>query len=186
MNDDDLCEMMALSRKMLRKKSRREILDAAYGRANLDDPSDLPAWFVEDEKKVAKKSALVTEQELQAEREKLEMMGRKLPKKVMEAKFRKKKKMINQLKKAKGEANEVLDNEGLSPFTKARSINRIYSKAVRKGQPKKQGIVVTRKYNSGAPNRKSGRKFKVVDSRMKKDLRAQKRIKKDIKRGKRK
>ena len=96
----------------------------------------------------------------------------------MEAKFRKKKRMINALKKAKGEANEVLDNEGLSPFTKARSINRIYGKAIKKSRPNKKNVIVSRKYTSAAPNRKSGRKFALVDRRLKKDVKNPKKIKK--------
>ena len=52
MNDDDLAEMVVLGRKMLRKKTRREIIDASYGGANFpEDPADLPRWFAEDEKK---------------------------------------------------------------------------------------------------------------------------------------
>ena len=52
MNDDDLAEVIAISRKMLRKKTRREIIDEAYNRYNNpEDIKDLPKWFYEDEKK---------------------------------------------------------------------------------------------------------------------------------------
>ena len=176
MNDNDLCEMIALSKKMLRKKSRREIIDASYNKNNEDDPVGLPSWFVEDEKKIKKITTLVTKEEIEAEKARLETIGNRLPKKVMEAKFRKKKRMINALKKAKGEANEVLDNEGLSPFTKARSINRIYGKAIKKSRPNKKNVIVSQKYTSAAPNRKSGRKFALVDRRLKKDVKNPKKI----------
>ncbi len=47
-----MAEVLAISRKMLRKKSRREIIDESYNKYNYpDDPETLPKWFVEDEKR---------------------------------------------------------------------------------------------------------------------------------------
>jgi hypothetical protein len=52
MDDDELAEIMAISRKMIRKKFRRKIIDESYNKYNYpDDPKDLPKWFVEDEKR---------------------------------------------------------------------------------------------------------------------------------------
>jgi AdoMet-dependent rRNA methyltransferase SPB1 len=109
------------------------------------------------------------------------MLKNRLPKKVLEAKYRKKKKMINNLKKAQSEAAEIYDNEGLSPFTKARSINQLYRKAIKKSKPKMKQVFVSRRHLVAAPNKKSGRKFKMVDKRLKKDMRAQKRVEKQKK-----
>lgn len=94
----------------------------------------------------------------------------------MEAKYRKKKKLANNLRWAKNEASAVFDNDALSPFTKAWSVGQIYKSALRKARPKKIPHIVSRKHLSGTPWKKSGRKFKLVDSRLKKDLRAQKHI----------
>jgi len=46
MDSDDMAETRALAKKMLRKKTREEILDSTYNRfSNFDDPSTLPQWF---------------------------------------------------------------------------------------------------------------------------------------------
>ena len=52
MNDDELAEVLAISRKMLRKKDRRKIIDDSYNRYNYPENIDeLPKWFYDDEKK---------------------------------------------------------------------------------------------------------------------------------------
>ena len=174
MTDDDLAEMLALSRKMLRKKNRREIVDSAYNRYNFpEEPSQLPSWFYEDEKRHSGGVPQVSKEEIAAEKERLMLMRNKLPKKVMEAKYRKKKRVLNTMKRASSEVAEVYDTEGLSPFSKARAISQIYKKAIRKTKTKPKAIIVAKRHTSGAPRKKSGRKFKVVDRRLKKDLRSQ-------------
>ena len=184
MTDDDLAEMLALSKKMLRKKQRRAIIDSSYNRNNFpEDPNDLPAWFYEDEKKHMGAIPMITKEDVLAEKEKLMMLKNRLPKKVLEAKYRKKKKMVNNLKKAQSEAAEIYENEGLSPFTKARSINQLYRKAIKKSKPKKKQVIVSKRHLMAAPNKKSGRKFVMVDKRLRKDLRAQKKAE-NLKKGK--
>ncbi len=43
MDDDEIAEIIAIGKKMLRKKDRDEIIDKAYNRYNYeDDPEDLP------------------------------------------------------------------------------------------------------------------------------------------------
>jgi AdoMet-dependent rRNA methyltransferase SPB1 len=52
MDSDDMAETRALAKVMLRKKARTEIVDASYNRyANFDEETELPDWFVKDEKK---------------------------------------------------------------------------------------------------------------------------------------
>jgi len=80
MNDDDLAEMIVLGRKMLRKKTRREIIDASYNQYNFpEDPATLPRWFVEDEKKNSGKIPQVTKEEVQAAKEELRLHKMALP-----------------------------------------------------------------------------------------------------------
>jgi AdoMet-dependent rRNA methyltransferase SPB1 len=50
MDDDEIAEIIAIGKKMLRKHDREEIIDQSYNRWNYqDDNEDLPQWFVEDE-----------------------------------------------------------------------------------------------------------------------------------------
>lgn len=65
MSEDELAEVLAVSRKMLRKKSRLEILDMVYDKTGFGDTTGLPKWFTEDEKKHQKKFAIVTKEEVQ-------------------------------------------------------------------------------------------------------------------------
>lgn len=64
-DDDELAEILAISRKMLRKKDRREIIDSSYNRYNYsEDPKDLPKWFYEDEKKHIGKIPQITKEDV--------------------------------------------------------------------------------------------------------------------------
>ncbi len=64
-----------------------------------------------------------------------------------------------------------MDQEGLDPRTKARQINDLYKRAVKAKRPKGKKLVVGTKSTIAAPNKTSGRKFKMVDRRLKKDTR---------------
>lgn len=179
-DDDELAEILAISRKMLRKKDRRQIIDDSYNRYNYpEDPSTLPHWFYDDEKKHIGKIPGVTKEDVQREKERLKVLKARLPKKVLEAKMRQKKKAMNKLMKARSKVQEVFDSEN-TPFSKARQINDIYKKAVRQNKPKKQ-VVVAKRHLMNAPNKKSGRKFKVVDKRQRKDERAMKKVERNKK-----
>ena len=173
MNDDDLAEILALSKKMMRKKKRRKIIDDSYNRYNYpEDPSELPRWFYEDERKHIGKMKEITKEDVAIEKERLLIMKKRLPKKVLEAKMRQKKRLFNSIKKANQKAEAIFENDTIGGFSKAKQINNLYKSAARKNLPKKKEVFVAKKFSSAAPRKKKGRKFAVVDKRMKKDLRA--------------
>ena len=175
MDDDELAEILVLSKKMLRKKKRREIVDDAYNRYNYpEDPNDLPRWFYEDERKHTGKMPQVSKEEVEAEKQRLKVLKKRLPKKVMEAKARQKKRFFNTKKKANTMAEQIFESESLSGFTKAKQINDLYKKAAKKARPKKKEVIVARRHTIAAPRKKKGRKFMIVDKRQKKELRAEK------------
>ena len=70
-----------------------------------------------------------------------------------------------------GEAKALLEEEDGINVSKARQISDIYRRAIRKGKEKPRRVVFMKKQFSGAPRKKSGRKFRVVDKRGKKDMR---------------
>lgn len=78
---------------MLRKKDRLNILEKSYNRYAFNDLDDAPEWFIDDENQHNKASKPVTKEEIMLEREILKKITDRLPKKVMEAKARKKKKI---------------------------------------------------------------------------------------------
>lgn len=64
-DDEEIAEILAIGKKMLRKKDRRDIIDSAYNRYNYNDnPEDLPEWFVEDERKHMGKFLPVTKEDV--------------------------------------------------------------------------------------------------------------------------
>lgn len=63
MSEDELAEVLAVSRKMLRKKSRREILDLAYEQSAYRNEIGLPKWFTQDENRHTMKIPMVTKEE---------------------------------------------------------------------------------------------------------------------------
>ncbi|CAB3402884.1 unnamed protein product [Caenorhabditis bovis] len=162
-------------------KSARELEEMGWNRyANNDD--ELPDWFVEDEKKHYRKQIPVTKEQVALYRERMREFNARPSKKVAEAKARKQKKMKKKLELAKKKAEGILENEMMDHNEKVREMKKVYSAAHRK-ERKKTEIVVMTKGKKGAMNRPGGR-YKLVDSRMKKDLRAMKKKEKTKGRGK--
>lgn len=88
-DDEELAEIIAISKKMLRKKDRRRIIDDSYNKFNYpEEPEDLPKWFYEEERKHIGKIAGITKEDVMREKESLKILKARLPKKVMEAKMR--------------------------------------------------------------------------------------------------
>jgi len=88
---------------------------------------------------------------------------------------------MQKLEKLRKKSALVAGDEALSEKEKANSITKLMAKAARK--PKQQvKVVVARGANKGNKGRPKGIKgrYKIVDARMKKEVRALKRLKKKI------
>lgn len=105
MDSDDIAEVRALAKKMLRKKFRTETIDASYNRyAYEDDDKIMPSWFVEDEAKHNVPNINLTQEEIDEEKRILREWNARPSKKVMEAKNRKKLKLARAMSKVKSKA----------------------------------------------------------------------------------
>lgn len=101
-------------------------------------------------------------------------------KKVAEAKARKKMKAATALQRAKRKADGVMETEDLNDGEKARAVGKLLRRAAAGVKPKERKVVVARSANKGIKGRPKGVKgrYKMVDPRMRKEVRALKRIKK--------
>lgn len=105
-------------------------------------------------------------------------------KKVLEAKARKKYKAAKRLEKLRKKSALLAEEEGVSERDKAQAIAKLLSKAARKKPKQQVKVVVAKGSNKGIRGRPRGvkGKYKIVDARLKKDIRAQKRLAKKKKR----
>ncbi|XP_017871343.1 PREDICTED: pre-rRNA processing protein FTSJ3 isoform X1 [Drosophila arizonae] len=181
-------EELALGALLVRgKKTRRELVDAAWNRYAFND-ENLPAWFVQDEAEHMTKPHPVPKELTEEYQRKVQELNVRPIKKVMEAKARKKRRATKRLAKAKKMAEKIMENADATSQEKAKQLKKIYKKA----QEKKKEItyVVAKKHTASRRARRppgvKGR-YRVVDPREKKDKRsivAKKRREKGSKGGK--
>lgn len=165
------------------KKSSADLLDDAFSKhAFRADRDGLPEWFVEDEGRHDKPHKPITKAAAQAIKEKMRAYNARPIKKVREAKARKKFHAAQRLEKLKKKSDLLAADEAMTEKEKADSIQRLLGRATRAAAKKQQRpqprLVVARGINRGVKGRPKGVKgrYKIVDARMKKELRAQKRI----------
>lgn len=169
-------EELALGQMMVTsKKMKRDVVDGAWNRYMFND-DNLPDWFVEDEKKAMKKPMPVSEELVSNYRKNLTEFNTRSLKKVMEAKARKKRQSKKQMEKITKKAENILENADHSGQEKIKLIKKLYKKT----EKKKEEISYVVAKKASAAGRKVRRpagvkgRFKVVDPRLKKDLRGEK------------
>jgi AdoMet-dependent rRNA methyltransferase SPB1 len=169
---DEIAEIRALAKKMLRKKDRLDIIDQSYNRYAFEDMNVAPDWFNEDERQHIVQIKPTTKAEVDIEREYIREMNTRTPKKVREAVSRKKRKLAKQMDKIKKKANVISNQEEIGENSKLKQINALYKKETIKNKPQKKYTMV----RSATAITKRSKNVKFVDKRLKKDKRAQKRI----------
>ncbi|PSN66493.1 hypothetical protein BS50DRAFT_635605 [Corynespora cassiicola Philippines] len=160
------------------KKTKHDLLDDSFNRYSLRDTDGLPDWFLDDENRHSKLQRPTTAAAAAAIKEKMRALNARPIKKVREAKARKKFKAAQRLEKLKKKSALLADEEGMTEKEKAQSIAKLMSKAAKKKPKQKVAVVVARGGNNGIQGRPKGTKgkYKMVDARLKKDVRAMKRI----------
>ncbi|RKP09950.1 Spb1 C-terminal domain-containing protein [Thamnocephalis sphaerospora] len=185
-NDVDLitAEAMTLAQSLVnRKKTRASLIDDGFNKRAFNDDQGLPAWFLDDENRHNKINLPVTKEAVRAIREKLKLLNARPIKKIAEAKARKKMRAVQRAAKMAKKANNIAENDDMTEAEKASSIAKLAAKQAAKRPKQEVKLVVARGSNRGLQGRPKGVKgrYKMVDSRMKKELRSQKRIEKKLK-----
>lgn len=174
-------EAMTLAQSLATGEKRTgDMVDDTFNRYSFRDFDGLPDWFLDDETNHSKLQRPVTKAAAAAIKEKLRALNARPIKKVREAKGRKKFKAAQRLEKLKAKSALLAEDEALSERDKASSIARMMSRAAKKKPKQQVKLVVARGTNRGISGRPKGvkGKYKIVDSRLKKDVRAEKRLKK--------
>ncbi|KAI4166927.1 MAG: hypothetical protein LQ343_007630 [Gyalolechia ehrenbergii] len=159
-------------------KTTQNLVDDGFNKYSFRDRDGLPEWFLDDEGKHSGPQRPISAAGAAAIKEKLRALNVRPIKKVREAKDRKKFKAAQRLEKLRNKSSLVADEGGLSEKDKAQSIAKLMSRAVKKKPKQQVKLVVAKGGNRGITGRPRGvkGKYKIVDARLKKDRRAEKRI----------
>ncbi|KAF2425352.1 AdoMet-dependent rRNA methyltransferase spb-1 [Tothia fuscella] len=162
--------------------TKAEMMDNGFNRYSLRDVDGLPEWFLDDEGRHSRLQRPTTKAAANAIKEKLRAYNARPIKKVREAHARKKFKAAQRLEKLKKKSAMLVEDEGMSEGDKSRTISKMLAKAAKKRPKRQVRVVVARGGNRGISGRPKGTKgkYKMVDGRLKKDVRAQKRLKKKM------
>ncbi|KAI1391523.1 AdoMet-dependent rRNA methyltransferase spb-1 [Hypoxylon trugodes] len=160
------------------QKSNYDVIDDGFNKHAFRDRDGLPDWFVDDEGRHDKPQKPITKAAAAAIKEKTRALNARPIKKVREAKARKKFKAAQKLEKLRKKSDLLAAEEGMTEKEKADSISKLLAKAAKKKPKAPAKLVVAKGLNRGIKGRPKGVKgrYKIVDPRMKKELRAQKRI----------
>lgn len=176
LDDEERKKLLALGTMMKNDKElREEIIDRAYNRYAFNDV-DIPSWFFDEENEHNKPQLPVTKEMIQEIKKKLIEINARPIKKVMEAKARKKQKLNKKLKKLKNQVQTIMDSTDLNSINKSKALEKLYKKTKIKKKTEKNYVVSKKMWNGHIPRgvKKNGIKTKLVDPRMKKDLRSSK------------
>jgi AdoMet-dependent rRNA methyltransferase SPB1 len=160
------------------EKSTYELVDDGFNKYAFKDRDGLPEWFLDDESKHDRPHRPISAAGAAAIKEKLRALNARPIKKVREAKDRKKFKAVQRLEKLRKKSALLNNEEGMTEKEKAQSIVKLMSKAAKRKPKQQVKVVVARGANARIAGRPRGvkGKYKIVDARLKKDTRAEKRL----------
>lgn len=191
MDDRERAELLAMGTLIKTGKMKwSEVIEKGFNRYTFEE-TDVPSWFQHDEERHNKPQMPVTKEMVDAVMAKQREINARPPKKIAEAKARKKMKLQRKMDKVRRQASAIAQDKDMSDVGKMRAMEKLYKSQMRKMKPSRV-YVVRRKFQKGtgrvsnAPQTSGSQKIKVVDRRQKSDKRglerAARRKKKHIKR----
>ena len=160
------------------QKITQDLMDEGFNKYTFRDTDGLPEWFLDDENRHSKPHRPISAAGAAAIKEKLRALNARPIKKVREAKDRKRFKAAQRLENLRKKSALLAEEEGISEKDKSANITRLMSRAAKKKPKQQVKLVVAKGGNRGISGRPRGvkGKYKIVDSRLKKDVRAEKRL----------
>ena len=162
------------------KITKQQLTDDNFNKYSHRDVDGLPEWFLDDEGKHSRPQRPVSAEAAQAIKEKQRALNARPIKKVREAKARKTLRTARRFEKLKKKSDGLAEGGEMSEKDKAAGISALMAKAKRSSSGKK-GKKEVKVVKAGGQNKGAGRprgvkgKYKMVDSRLKKDVRGEKR-----------
>ncbi|XP_032641162.1 pre-rRNA 2'-O-ribose RNA methyltransferase FTSJ3 [Chelonoidis abingdonii] len=159
------------------RKAKRDLIDNSFNRyAFNEEEGELPEWFQQEEQQHRRKQLPLDRQTVEEYRQHWRQINARPIKKVAEAKARKKRRLLKKMEQMKKKAEAVVSTVDISEREKVAQLRSIYKKAGLGKEKRQVTYLVAKKGVGRRVRRPAGVKghFKVVDSRMKKDVRAQK------------
>ena len=163
---DEHLEALSLGFLLSKHSTANDLIDSSYNRYMFNDPAGLPDWFVEDEKKYNRPQLPMT-QEIMAKLRKQFQNDDRTIKKEREALARKRRRVERFRKQQKAKIDSINNDEDMPDSAKLKAIQKLM-----KGKDVKHP---GKTYVVGKKGAKGGRGVKVVDRRLKKDKRGEKR-----------
>ncbi|XP_075774774.1 pre-rRNA 2'-O-ribose RNA methyltransferase FTSJ3 [Pelodiscus sinensis] len=159
------------------RKAKRDLIDDSFNRyAFNEEEGELPEWFQQEEQQHRRKQLPLDRQTVEEYRQRWRQINARPIKKVAEAKARKKRRMLKKMEQMKKKAEAVVSTVDISEREKVAQLRSIYKKAGLGKEKREVTYLVAKKGVGRRVRRPAGVKghFKVVDGRMKKDVRARK------------
>jgi AdoMet-dependent rRNA methyltransferase SPB1 len=176
-DSDTHAEMLALGKMLKKHTSAKKLLDASYNRYAFDD-TGLPGWFEADESRHFRPTLPVSKSEVEAIKLKFRDIAARPVARVAEARARKRRRVEIKMQKAKKQAENVMESEELQGHSRTKALARIY-RGQEQRKPKTTHVVTSSSGNHGnklGKARRGGGPVRMVDSRLKKDAKAMKRV----------
>jgi len=178
-------EELALGEELKKSQMRKNmIIDDSFNRNMHDDDKYAPDFFKEYEDKFVLRSGIdqhISKKSIAEYRKANKNLTDRTIKKVTEAKFRKKYHLQRKIERANKAASSIHDNKDMSNREKQIQLKSLYKKSGLSKKKEHTTYVFARKGMGQRVRRPAGvnGQFKVVDKRMKKELRAKKRAAKN-------
>jgi AdoMet-dependent rRNA methyltransferase SPB1 len=161
---------------MLRDQGKEELIDESFNKYAFPNEQDLPSWFVEEEAKHSIPQKPISKEAVNLIKERMKSIASRPMKKAHEYNMRLKMRSQRKLDSLKRKASTIAESEEMTDKQKLTSITKMLSKTQEKR--KLPTLVVGRGFNKGVKGRPRGvkGKYKMVDPRMKKELRVKKKL----------